>query len=81
MFQLDLPRAVVGFVGVMISWLLDTAPEGALGLAWEQVPAGMRLLHRVWWRRRYVQRYGSLGERADVTALAGSLPAPLVRAA
>jgi hypothetical protein len=45
--------------GLMISWLLDTAPDGALGVAWEQVPPSLRLLHRVWWRRRYERAFGS----------------------
>ena len=45
--------------GLMISWLLDTAPDGAHGVAWEQVPPSLRLLHRVWWRRRYERAFGT----------------------
>jgi hypothetical protein len=45
--------------GLMISWLLDTAPDGAHSVAWEQVPPSLRLLHRVWWRRRYERAFGT----------------------
>jgi hypothetical protein len=42
----------------MISWLLDTAPDGAFEAAWDQVPPSLRLMHRVWWRRRYERAFG-----------------------
>jgi hypothetical protein len=47
--------------GLMISWLLDTAPDGATGVAWDQVPPALRLAHRAWWRRRYERAFGSIG--------------------
>ena len=28
--------------GLMIAWLLDTAPDGATGVAWNQVPPSLR---------------------------------------
>ena len=28
--------------GLMIAWLLDTAPDGAVGVAWDQVPPALR---------------------------------------
>src|SRR5918994_507583 len=45
--------------GLMISWLLDVAPVGALDVAWAQVPASLRVVHRVWWRRRYERAFGA----------------------
>jgi hypothetical protein len=45
--------------GLMISWLLDVAPHGALDVAWAQVPPSLRVLHRVWWRRRYERAFGA----------------------
>jgi hypothetical protein len=39
--------------------LLDTAPDGAFDVAWDQVPSSLRLVHRVWWRRRYERSFGS----------------------
>jgi hypothetical protein len=56
--------------GLMIAWLLDTAPDGAFDVAWDQVPTALRLVHRVWWRRRYERVFGSLGGRPAL----GSLP-------
>jgi hypothetical protein len=47
--------------GLMISWLLDTAPDGAFEAAWDQVPPALRMMHRVWWRRRYERAFGSVG--------------------
>jgi hypothetical protein len=47
--------------GLMISWLLDTAPEGGFEAAWDQVPPSLRMMHRVWWRRRYERAFGSAG--------------------
>ena len=47
--------------GLMISWLLDTAPDGAFDVAWDQVPPALRLAHRVWWRRRYERTFGTIG--------------------
>ena len=47
--------------GLMISWLLDTAPDGAAGVAWDQVPPALRLAHRAWWRRRYERSFGTIG--------------------
>jgi hypothetical protein len=47
--------------GLMISWLLDTAPDGAFDAAWDQVPPSLRMMYRVWWRRRYERAFGSLG--------------------
>ena len=45
--------------GLMISWLLDVSPAGALDVAWAQVPPSLRLLHKVWWRRRYERVFGT----------------------
>ena len=47
--------------GLMISWLLDTAPDGAFDAAWDQVPPALRMMYRVWWRRRYERAFGSVG--------------------
>ncbi len=47
--------------GLMISWLLDTAPDGAFDVAWDQVPPALRLAHRTWWRRRYERTFGTIG--------------------
>jgi hypothetical protein len=57
--------------GLMIAWLLDTAPDGAVDVAWEQVPPALRAVHRVWWRRRYQRRFGNLDERPAVAGLPG----------
>ena len=46
--------------GLMISWLLDVAPAGSLGVAWAQVPRSLQLLHQVWWKRRYERAFGRL---------------------
>jgi hypothetical protein len=61
--------------GLMIAWLLDTAPDGAVDVAWEQVPPALRAVHRVWWRRRYERRFGALDERPAVAGLPG-MPLP-----
>jgi hypothetical protein len=53
--------------GLMIAWLLDTAPDDAFDVAWEQVPASLRLVHRVWWRRRYERVFGSCAASATPT--------------
>jgi hypothetical protein len=45
--------------GLMISWLLDHAPEGMAELATGHLPAPLRLLHQVWWRRSYEWRWGT----------------------
>ncbi len=50
--------------GLMISWLLDTAPDGAFDAAWDQVPPALRMMYRVWWRRRYERAFGSVGAAA-----------------
>jgi hypothetical protein len=55
--------------GTMIAWLLDTAPDDAFEVAWNQVPPAFRLLHRVWWRRRYERAFGSSGGPVPATAL------------
>jgi hypothetical protein len=49
--------------GLMIAWLLDTAPDGAFDTAWEQVPPSLRLVHRAWWKRRYERAFGTCGAR------------------
>jgi hypothetical protein len=64
--------------GLMISWLRDTAPDGAFDVAWEQVPPALRTVHRVWWKRRYERRFGRLDERPLAAALPGM---PLAAAA
>ena len=46
--------------GLMISWLLDTAPNGASDVAKSQVPSSLRLLHRLWWRPRYERAFGTM---------------------
>ncbi|MGI9031208.1 MAG: hemerythrin domain-containing protein [Ilumatobacteraceae bacterium] len=46
--------------GLMIAWLLDTAPNGAEDVAWSQVPPALRLMHRVWWRPRYERAFGRM---------------------
>jgi hypothetical protein len=59
-FAGSLRRATpLGDAGLMIAWLLDTAPDDAFEVAWDQVPASLRLVHRAWWRRRYERVYGS----------------------
>ena len=65
--------------GLMIAWLLDTAPDGAVGVAWEQVPPALRAVHRVWWRRRYERRFGTLDERPPVAGLPGLPGVPACR--
>jgi hypothetical protein len=55
--------------GLMISWLLDTAPDGAFEAAWDQVPPALRMMHRVWWRRRYERSFGSVGTVAPATIM------------
>jgi Hemerythrin HHE cation binding domain len=63
--------------GLMIAWLLDTAPDGAFEVAWEQVPPALRAVHRVWWRRRYERHFGCLDERPVAAAVPGMAVAPL----
>ncbi len=46
--------------GLMISWLLDTAPHGAGETARSQVPPSLRLMHRWWWRPRYERAFGRM---------------------
>ena len=60
--------------GLMIAWLLDTAPDGAVGVAWEQVPPALRAVHRVWWRRRYERAFGTLDTdgRRSLDGIVGS---------
>lgn len=53
--------------GLMISWLLDTAPNDSFELAWDQVPPALRLAHRIWWRRRYERNFGRIGDVATPT--------------
>jgi iron-sulfur cluster repair protein YtfE (RIC family) len=61
-FTSELRRATpLRDAGLMISWLLDTAPGDAVDLARTQVPPSLRLLHRIWWRRRYERAFGSSG--------------------
>lgn len=68
--------------GLMIAWLLDTAPDGAFDVAWDQIPPALRAAHRVWWKRRYERRFGRLDERPAVAGLPGMpVPAPLPAAA
>jgi hypothetical protein len=72
--------------GLMISWLLDTAPDGAEGVAWDQVPPALRLAHRAWWRHRYERRYGRLDPPAQsgqdpLGSMVGDLRTSPVRAA
>jgi hypothetical protein len=55
--------------GLMISWLLDTAPDGAFDVAWDQVPSSLRLVHRVWWRRRYERSFGSCRRTRPAVAM------------
>ena len=61
--------------GLMISWLLDTAPDGAFDVAWDQVPPALRLAHRAWWRRRYERAFGTIGPVATPAALPFALAA------
>lgn len=61
--------------GLMISWLLDTAPDGAFEVAWDQVPPALRLAHRLWWRRRYERAFGTIGDVAAPAALPFALAA------
>ena len=58
--------------GLMISWLLDTAPDDAVDVAWSQVPSSLRLLHRVWWRR-YERAFGACATPAAVSMPTGAL--------
>lgn len=55
--------------GLMISWLLDTAPDDAFDVAWDQVPPALRLAHRTWWRRRYQRAFGTIGAVATPVGL------------
>jgi hypothetical protein len=59
--------------GLMIAWLLDTAAEGAIDVAWSQVPSSLRLLHRCWWRQRYSKTFGAMPD-----AVAPTPPSPPV---
>jgi len=61
--------------GMMIAWLLDTAPDDAFDVAWSQVPSSLRMLHRVWWQRRYERAFGSCRRPAAAATM------PLVAAA
>jgi hypothetical protein len=54
----------IGEAGLMVSWLLDATPPEALGMAWAQVPAPIRMAHRVWFRRSYERRFGQLAVAA-----------------
>ena len=65
--------------GLMVSWLLDTAPDDARQLAWEQVPPAVRAVHRVWWRRRYARTFGTTSptDRPCPTTVFGGLGAAL----
>ena len=47
-------------VGLLVSWLLDTSPSAALDVATMKIPAPFRLVHQLWWRRRYERTWGSL---------------------
>ena len=60
--------------GLMIAWLLDTAPDGAFDVAWDQVPSSLRLVHRMWWRRRYERAFGTLDAdgRRSLDGIVGS---------
>jgi hypothetical protein len=57
--------------GLMISWLLDTAPDGAFDAAWDQVPPSLRTMYRVWWRRRYERAFGSVGTASPLPVMPG----------
>ena len=46
--------------GLMIAWLLDTAPHGSGEIAWSQVPSSLRMMHRWWWRPRYERAFGRM---------------------
>lgn len=48
-------------IGLLVSWLIDTSPQAALDVAAVKIPPPFRLLHQLWWRRRYEQQWGSLG--------------------
>ena len=61
--------------GLMISWLLDTAPTGAVGVAWAQVPSSLRLAHRWWWRQRYTRAFGSMNPGCSNDAMAWAMAA------
>src|SRR5688500_13205281 len=61
--------------GLMIAWLLDTAPDGAFDVAWDQVPPALRLAHRTWWRRRYERSFGTIGQVPTPTDLPFALAA------
>jgi len=65
--------------GLMVSWLLDTAPDDTIALAWDQVPPALRFVHRVWWRRRYDRQFGAAAEqdRQCAEAVFGGLGAAL----
>ena len=61
--------------GLMISWLLDTAPDGSFEVAWDQVPPALRLAHRAWWRRRYERTFGTIDAVAAPIGLPFALAA------
>ena len=47
-------------VGLLVSWLIDASPQAALDVAAVKIPAPFRLLHQVWWRRRYERNWGTV---------------------
>jgi Hemerythrin HHE cation binding domain len=65
--------------GLMIAWLLDTAPHGAGELAWSQVPSSLRLMHRLWWRPRYERAFGRM-DGSDLAWPGLGAPAPVLAA-
>jgi hypothetical protein len=46
-------------VGLLVSWLLDTSPKSALDVAAMKIPTPFRVVHQLWWRRRYERTWGS----------------------
>ena len=60
--------------GLMISWLLDTAPDGAFDVACETSPPGAAPRPRAWWRRRYERAFGTIGPVATPAACRSRSP-------
>jgi hypothetical protein len=41
---------------VIIPWLLEATPAGYREMALREVPRPVRIVHHVWWRRRFQRR-------------------------
>ena len=48
-------------IGLMVPWLLEATPAEFRQLALSQVPAPTRVVHHLWWRRRFRRNYSFAG--------------------